>query len=64
MACLGYCFLGFIFIGIMAAFALTSKNTPEMKSFKDSLEGSTATDDRPLSEHYEEIIRGAGLSFD
>jgi len=63
MACFGYCFLGFIFIGIMAAFALTSKDTKEMKAFKEALENEGKFKGKSKSEHYKEIIRERGVIY-
>ena len=65
MACFGYCFLGFILIGIMAAFALTAKDTTEMKAFKQALENepTVQSGEKSKSEHYKDIIRERGLIY-
>tara|TARA_Y100000590_G_scaffold179768_1_gene204917 strand:- start:13517 stop:14005 length:489 start_codon:yes stop_codon:yes gene_type:complete len=64
MACFGYCFLGFIFIGIMAAFAFTSKNTKEMKDFKEALKQDDLNDQTfNREEEYNKIIKERALIY-
>ena len=63
MACLSFCFLGFIFIGIMLAFTLSCKNSKQMKDFEESLGDDVDSDGTKLKDSYKDIIKQRGMIY-